>query len=144
MMQHSSSTPDTQRGAPLLRIVTFGDLRLLARTQEGWQVVRCKELTDAGPPLTLLKVLLCCGPAIDTHRRSPANGCEWERHEAEKEFLIRAVWPDEETRPFNADNGLYKSKCVLNGALAPYLGGKDIIGRTGAPIRWSIASKATW
>jgi len=131
MMQHSSSTPDTQRGAPLLRIVTFGDLRLLARTQEGWQVVRCKELTDAGPPLTLLKVLLCCGPAIDTHRRSPANGCEWERHEAEKEFLIRAVWPDEETRPFNADNGLYKSKCVLNGALAPYLGGKDIIGRTG-------------
>jgi DNA-binding SARP family transcriptional activator len=94
---------------PALRLLTFGPFTLLCHGTP----LTDKWLAGSTTPATLLKVLLCAGPAMDSHRRPARSGLAWERHEMSLDALIEAIWSEEE-QPEDAPAALAVAKSRLN------------------------------
>jgi len=113
---------------PTLRIITFGGFLLLEQHNGIWKELSDRDLSARGPSLTFLKVLVCSGPRMDSHRRSAVLAQDtWERHEVSRDILIDALWPEERTAPIAADRAVAVAKSVLNRALRNAAGGDVIL-----------------
>jgi len=131
-MQEMKEAP----GPAPLRLVTFGVMKLLWLTDGTERNITYEvynTLDRRGPALGLLKVLVCSG-SVASRKRGAASGQpagEEVVHEASRETLIEALWPEEGTE-INAERSLRKAKSVLNQVLRPYLG-RDLVLFIGSP-----------
>jgi DNA-binding SARP family transcriptional activator len=125
-MQEMKEAPAS---APL-RLVTFGVMKLLWLTHGEERNITYEvynALDRRGPALGLLKVLVCSGPVAPRKRGAASSQPMSEEvvHEASRETLIEALWP-EEGMQLNTERSLRKAKSVLNQVLRPYLG-RDLV-----------------
>ncbi len=117
--------PSWQDASPLC-LQTFGECRLFYRGS----VVECRELAGRGPAMTLLKVLVCSGPNMDSHFRPLASTArEWERHQCARKTLGRVMWPDEH-ESIDIARCLRTAKSVINTSLRGYTNGADVVEST--------------
>jgi DNA-binding SARP family transcriptional activator len=109
-MQHLPAQAEPQPAhLPALRLLTFGTFTLLSHGAP----LTDKWLASSTIPSTLLKVLLCCGPTMDSHQRLSRYGLAWEKHETALDALIEAIWPEDE-QPEDAPAALAVAKSRLN------------------------------
>ncbi len=108
-----------------IKLTTFGAFTISAWEAGQWVTVTHRELTARGTNTTFLKILASHGPLMDSYRRSLHPG-EWERHEASRDVLIDALWPEEDQVPADPDNALSQAKSLLNRALRP-AAGDDVV-----------------
>ncbi len=129
-MDEERSAPQGIHGTagPSLRLITFGEFLLLRRIDGGWEALTRRDLSPRGPAMTFLKVLLCAGTFMDSHKRDFMLGRPaWEWHEASRDQLIDALWSEEETVPVDPDRALATAKSVLNRALREAAHGDVIV-----------------
>jgi DNA-binding SARP family transcriptional activator len=136
-MQHLPAQAEPQPAhLPALRLLTFGTFTLLSHGAP----LTDKWLASSTIPSTLLKVLLCCGPAMDSHQRLSRRGLAWEKHETTLDALIEAIWPEDE-QPEDAPAALAVAKSRLNQIVQHALSdpGWELILRTGRTDEASYA-----
>src|SRR5579875_73251 len=104
-----------------IRIITLGTFLILHKEHGQWEPVRDAVLAARGPSLAFVKILVSSGPSMDSHKRASGRVCqEWERHEASRDTIIDALWPEEEAVSADPDNAVSVAKSTLNRALRPY------------------------
>ncbi len=112
---------------PPLRIITFATFSILRYSNRDWQELTDKNLSSRGPSRTLLKVLVCCVSAMDSYQRpTPLTGQHWQRHEASRDYVIDALWPNEDEAPSDPEGAIATAKSVLNSALQQ-AAGADVV-----------------
>lgn len=112
-----------------LRIITLGAFHFLYKDKNGmWVELIEKDLSARGPSITLVKFLLCNGPMMDSYMRPSSSTKQvWERHEASRDKVIDALWPEEGTAPLDADRAIAVAKSQLNRVLRPYAEGDVVV-----------------
>jgi len=124
---HEMTNRDHGQIPPALRIITFGGFFLLQQHNGIWKEIYDRDLSARGPSLTFLKVLVCSGPHMDSHRRPTVLVQDgWERHEVSRDIMIDALWPEEGTTPVAPDRTVAVAKSVLNRALRKGVG-EDVV-----------------
>lgn len=88
-----------------IRIETFGGFRLLQIiSPQSFKEISCKGVSASGPVMTFLKVLIAAEP--HTNHGS--------RHQASKDRIIDALWPEENASPTDVHNALANAKSAVN------------------------------
>lgn len=117
----------SQQATPALRVMTLGTFLILRQVNGTWGQVIDKDLSARGPSLTFLKVLISSSPSLGSHKHAGSlTPWNWELHEAPRDVLIDAIWPEEGMAPVDPDRAVTVAKSVLNRALRPS-GGDDIV-----------------